>query len=48
MAPPIDAREKLGTALRQALTQTPLSVSHILLTTHAGALVDRCDSALHN
>ena len=25
MAPPIDAREKLGTALRQALTQMPLS-----------------------
>ena len=37
MAPPIDAREKLGTALRQALTQTPLSkISVSALTRAAG------------
>ena len=37
MAPPIDAREKLGTALRQALTQTPLSkISVSALTRSAG------------
>ena len=37
MAPPIDAREKLGTALRQALAQTPLSkISVSALTRSAG------------
>ncbi len=37
MAPPIDAREKLGTALRQALMQTPLSkISVSALTRSAG------------
>lgn len=37
MAPPIDAREKLGTALRQALTQMPLSkISVSALTRAAG------------
>lgn len=37
MAPPIDARVKLGTALRQALTQTPLSkISVSALTRAAG------------
>ena len=37
MAPPIDAREKLGTALRQALTQTSLSkISVSALTRSAG------------
>ena len=37
MAPPIDAREKLGTALRHALKQTPLSkISVSALTRAAG------------